>query len=268
MPDAAASTPALRVLATADAVAEAAAGVVARVLGEAVLARGVAHWATTGGSSAPPMYRRLGGRPLRDTVDWEHVHVWWGDDRFVPPDDPLSNVLPLTRALVATGAEAIDGDGLPIPPANLHPVPVSAAIARSAGPAWAADAYAVELRAVGPAAGPDGVPAFDLVVVGIGPDGHLLSVFPASAVWDDEALCSAVPAPSHVEPHVPRVTMHPRVLAAARTVLVVTSGASKAAALEAAWTGEDVRALPVRAARAANAIWLLDEAAAAGLPHA
>ncbi len=75
-----------------------------------------------------------------------------------------------------------------------------------------------------------------------------------------------VPAPMHVEPHVERVTMHPRLLAAAREVLVVTTGASKAANLGRAWTGDDVRALPVRAARLPTAVWLLDAAAAADLP--
>ena len=77
----------------------------------------------------------------------------------------------------------------------------------------------------------------------------MLSVFPGSAVWDDAALVVPVPAPTHVEPHVARVTMHPRLLAAAREVLVVTTGASKAANLGRAWSGDDVRELPVRATR-------------------
>ena len=72
----------------------AAADEIARVLAEAIAARGVAHWATTGGSAAPPIYRHLGSPPLRGALDWSRVHVWWGDDRFVPTDHPLSNVLP------------------------------------------------------------------------------------------------------------------------------------------------------------------------------
>jgi 6-phosphogluconolactonase len=112
-----------------------------------------------------------------------------------------------------------------------------------------------------------GTPVFDLVVVGVGPDGHVLSVFPGSAVWDSAATCVAVPAPTHIEPHVARVTLHPRALAAARSVLVVAAGASKAANLGRAWTGDDVRELPVRAARLGTATWILDEAAAAQLPR-
>jgi 6-phosphogluconolactonase/glucosamine-6-phosphate isomerase/deaminase len=112
-----------------------------------------------------------------------------------------------------------------------------------------------------------GTPVFDLVVVGVGPDGHVLSVFPGSATWDEASSCAAVPAPTHIEPHVDRVTLHPRVLASARSVLVVTAGAGKAANLGRAWTGDDVRELPVRAARLGTATWILDEAAASELPR-
>ena len=269
--------PELRILATPEAVAGAAAAELARLLADAIAERGVAHWATTGGSAAPGIYRGLRVPPLRDLVAWDRVHVWWGDDRLVPADHPLSNVLPLEQILLDSGGDEtgsgatssdVDaaGAGVRIPAANLHPVPAAAAIAHDGGGAWAAERYAEALRASGPAADAAGTPMFDVVVVGVGPDGHILSVFPGSAVWDDPGLCVAVPAPAHVEPHVPRVTMHPRVLAAARRVLVVSAGTSKTDVLSRAWTGDDVRELPVRAARAANAAWLLDEAAAAGLP--
>jgi 6-phosphogluconolactonase len=270
--------PDLRILPSPDAVADTAATEIARVLAAAIAERGVAHWSTTGGSAAPPIYRRLRVPPLRETVAWDRVHVWWGDDRFVPTDHPQSNVMPLEQVLLASGGDETtgaatgadvgeSGAGVRIPADHLHLVPVAAAIAHAGGPAWAATAYATALRDAGPETGPDGVPVFDLIVLGVGPDGHVLSVFPGSAVWDDPAMCVAVPAPSHVEPHLERVTMHPRVLAAARTVLVVSTGQSKASVLGRAWTGGDVRELPVRAARTANATWLLDDAAAAELPR-
>jgi 6-phosphogluconolactonase len=270
--------PEVRVLPSPGAVSAAAAEEIAHALAAAIEARRVAHWATTGGSSAPGIYRRLAAPPLRELVDWSRVHVWWGDDRFVPPDHPLSNVEPLEQILLASGGDeaasgsaASDvgghGEGVRIPPANIHPVPVTAAIARAGGAAWAAAAYATELAASGPPTDDRGTPVFDVVVVGVGPDGHLLSVFPGSAIWDDEAPCAAVPAPTHIEPHVERVSMHPRVIAAARRVLVVTTGGSKAAVVGRAWTGGDARALPLRAARIPSATWLLDEAAAADLPR-
>lgn len=244
--------PRLLVLPTADDATRAAAGEIALELARAVKARGVAHWATTGGSAAPGIYRALGEPPLSDAVDWSRVHTWWGDDRFVPANHPLSNVVPIAS--------------LGLPPETLHPIPAGEAITRGEGPAWAAERYARELGDSVPT-GSDGLPVLDLVILGVGPDGHVLSVFPGSAVWDDPHLCVPVPAPSHVEPHVERVTMHPRILAAARCVLVVSSGASKAAVLARAWAGEDVRELPVRATFLPSSTWVLDEAAAAELPR-
>ena len=167
------SLPKVRVFPTAEEVARAAAEEIARVLGEAIRARGVAHWATTGGSSAPPVYRFLGEPPLREALDWGRVHVWWGDDRFVPTDHPLSNVLPLEQILLDSGGDASDngtmgsdvgelGLGVHIPSANLHPIPMSHAIGRGTGVVGAAAAYAADVAEHVPA-GADGLPAFDLV---------------------------------------------------------------------------------------------------------
>jgi 6-phosphogluconolactonase len=247
-----------------DAVSQTAAMEITRVLREA-LARSehdAVHWATTGGSSAPGIYRALKAPDLGGSLDWARIHVWWGDDRFVPPDHPLSNVLPLTEVLLADEANAFNG--LLIPNANLHPIPVSEAIARGAGPAWAAARYEETVRELVPLDAA-GTPVLDLIILGAGPDGHLLSVFPKSQVWDEAGICAGVPAPTHVEPHVERVTMHPRVLAAARSVLLVTSGASKARPVADCWVGGNPRDLPLRAARLPQATWILDEAAAAGI---
>jgi len=269
--------PKLRIV-DAAAVSTTAAGVIADTLAAAIAERGAAHWATTGGSAAPGFYRALVAEPLRSRVRWDAVHTWWGDDRFVPFDHPLSNVLPFEEILMGpTGIDAGQTSylaetapqrevGIAIPPANLHRWPIGAAIAGAEGPGWAAARYADELRAVAPS-DPTGTPVLDLVVLGVGPDGHVLSVFPGSAVWDEPSSCAGVPAPTHVEPHVERVTMHPRVIAAARTVLVVTSGSAKAPVLARAWTGDDLRELPVRAARLPTATWVVDEAAAAALPR-
>jgi 6-phosphogluconolactonase len=270
-----ADLPELRVLPSPEAVAAAAAEEIAAGLAEAIRLRGIAHWSTTGGSAAPPIYRLLGASPLRDRVDWSRVHVWWGDDRFVPSDHPDSNVLPLEQILLVTGGDeglvgslnadaGAHGFGVRIPAGNLHPIPTTAAIAHGTGTAGAAAAYAAEIASLVPVRA-DGLPVFDLVVLGVGPDGHILSVFPGSAVWDSPELVVGVPAPAHLEPHVERVTMHPRILDAARRILVVTTGSSKAESLGRAWTGDDVRELPVRAARRANAVWLLDDPAATGL---
>jgi len=268
------------ILADPEACAEAAATLIASTLAEAVAARDAAHWATTGGSTPGAIYRHLAQSPLREAVPWHGVHLWWGDDRFVPADHPLSNVHVATSDLLeigatsgesGTGASGVDVNtgrtaGAPIHAANVHPVPVGAAIAAAEGPDWAAQRYAATLIAAGVEFS-DGVPAFDLVLIGVGADGHVLSIFPGSAAFDAREPVVGVPAPTHIEPHVPRVTLHPRVLEAARSVIVVVHGAAKAEILAEVLGGErDDRRLPAQLARRAGATWFLDEAAAARIP--
>ncbi len=244
-------------------VSRTAARFVADRLGEASRERGVAHWCTTGGSSAPGIYRGLRSAPLCDELDWSQIHTWWGDDRFVEAGRPLSNVTECDLLLRRPGA----GLAVPlnIPDANMHPIPVAAVQAAGGGPADAARVYEAEIRDLGPASGADGLPVFDLIILGVGPDGHILSVFPGSAVFDSPRWVEAVPAPTHIGPHVPRVTINPSLVTVARAVLVVTSGESKADVLARAWAGGDPRELPLRTTLLPQATWLLDEAAAAGL---
>ncbi len=248
--------PALRIVPT-DAVSATAAEVIADTLAGTIATKGEAHWATTGGSAAPGIYRALVASPLREQVAWDRVQTWWGDDRWVPYDDPESNVRPLTEGLLG---------GISIPGGNLHPWPIPEAMGAGEGPGWAAARYAEALTATVPLDAA-GTPVLDLIVLGVGPDGHILSVFPDSAVWEVEGACAAVPAPTHVGPHLDRVTLHPRLVAAARSVLVVTAGVSKAASLGRAWSGHDLCELPVRAARLPTATWVLDEAAASAIPR-
>ena len=140
-------------------------------------ARGRADWATTGGSTPVAIYRALGAADLRDVVPWEDVHTWWGDDRFVPRDHPLSNVKPFDDVL--RGEQAI-----PIPRRERPPVPHDRGDRSPVAtrPRCAAD-LAEELRTADlPLEA--GRPVLDLMLLGIGGDGHLLSVFPGSAAFD------------------------------------------------------------------------------------
>ena len=213
-----------------------------------------------GGSSAPGIYRHLADDPLRDEIPWADVHVWWGDDRFVPRDHPLSNVKPLDDILFAH-------QNATLAVSHLHPFQCAEAIAAGRDASSVARLLAADLADAGLVLA-DGFPVLDLVTLGVGGDGHILSVFPGSAAFDATEWALAIPAPTHIEPHVARVTMHPSVVRVAREVLVVATGAGKAAILaEILGPTRDERRWPAQVARHERATWILDEAAAARLPR-
>jgi 6-phosphogluconolactonase len=268
--------PEIVVLPDADACSRLAAERMVAALTEAVAARGRAHWATTGGSTPAGIYRQLATPPLRDAVPWDGVELWWGDDRFVPRDHPWSNAKVADDVLLeiaALSGESGTGDygvdvlggrrpGAPIPATNVHPFPTTEAIAEAQDTDWCAARYAATLDADGPP-NEGGWPVFDIVLLGIGPDGHVLSVFPGSPTFDRSETAVGVPAPTHVEPHVARVTLNPAVVGAARSVLVVSHGDAKADVLHDILGGpRDPRQLPAQLARRAGATWILDAAAA------
>jgi 6-phosphogluconolactonase len=278
---AAVGEPEIVILPNPDACAEAAAERIAAQLRDRVLEAGVAQWATTGGSTPAPIYRRLATPPLRDKVDWTGVRLWWGDERFVPRDHPLSNEKIAADSLLeaasfsgesgtgGSGADVFGGraPGAPIPAVNVHPIPTGEAIGKGQGPEWSATRYAEMLREEGlPVEA--GWPIFDLVLLGVGPDGHIMSVFPGSVAFDSSDWAIAVPAPTHVAPHIARITLNPRILDVARRIIVVAHGEAKADVLMQVLGGErEPRRLPAQLARRAGAVWIIDEAAAARLPR-
>lgn len=258
-------------VADGETAAERAADVIAEALGEAVSRAGRADWATTGGSTPTGVYRALmAGGP--GAVQWNAVHTWWGDDRFVPSDHPLSNVRSFEDILEEAGAwETVHSDvhraRLHVPAENVHPFRTGEAI----GAGRSAEECAAELEAELRAAGlkeTDGFPVFDLLFVGVGGDGHLLSVFPGSAAFESRDWALAIPAPTHIEPHVPRVTLNPATVTVARRVLAVVLGESKADVVRRLFGDPvDPKTLPAQLAIRDDATWILDEAAAAQLPR-
>jgi 6-phosphogluconolactonase len=262
-----------------EACARTAADMIATALIDSAQERDRAHWVTTGGSTPASIYRNLALPPLRDRIPWELVDLWLGDERFVPLDHPLSNVKIALADLLeigalsgqsGTGSYGVDVvgrrvAGAPIPAENVHPIPTGQAIADGVGPIWAAQRYAEMLRDEGPPL--EGRwPAFDLVLLGIGPDGHVLSVFPGSETFDRDDTALAVPAPTHVEPHIARVTLNPRVLDVARRIIVVAHGVAKAPIIaQVLGPVRDERRWPAQLARRPGATWILDEAAASAI---
>lgn len=254
------SLPTVRVLVDAQGVAEAAADQIIEAATVAVSTRGVFHLCTTGGSTPAALYRALREPSRSARMPWGATQIWFGDDRFVPRADPLSNVSPLDAQLLNASA---DGAPSPLSPSAVHPWPTTAVDAPAA-----VSAYLEVLRAAGVPHTSIGFPIFDLVLIGIGSDGHCLSVFPGSPLALEGApVAAGVPAPTHIEPHVPRLSFSLGVLASARAVIALAPGAGKAEVLARIFSNSTAVAdAPAKGALIPTATWLLDTASAAILP--
>jgi 6-phosphogluconolactonase len=242
-----ASNDSRRVIAVADpsAMATAAAG---RVLARMADNSGRVAVCLTGGSSPKQLYRLLASEEYRGKIPWQRVHWFIGDERFVPATDPLSNMA-MARAIFLDRYA---------PAANIHPIPT--ATADPADPDRSAALYERELKSFYGADALDPArPLFDLVLMGVGPDGHTASLFPGDTTLE-EATRWAVGVPkANVEPFVPRVTLTLPTLASCREMLFEVAGAEKRAILTRLFAGEK---LPANRARSTGeTIWLADEAA-------
>jgi 6-phosphogluconolactonase/glucosamine-6-phosphate isomerase/deaminase len=267
--------PAVVILPDEAAVAAVAADLLAEALAVGAAARGRGDFASTGGSTPGAVYRALLTEPTRQRVPWDVLHVWLGDERYVPRAHPDSNMRAIDRILLAGDP----GRGLPpapLDPARVHPWPTDASLAAGESPARCAERFEAFLRGELKADGA-GRPLFDAILVGVGPDGHLLSVFEGSAAQDAPGWTSWAAAPGHIEPHHDRVTLAPAALDATPALVVAVLGAAKATIvaelLGPAGTLPTHRAaaerhLPALRARRAGATWVLDAAAAALLEGA
>ncbi len=228
------------------AAAEHAAAEIARALVEALEQHGVAHLALSGGNSPQPAYAALAG--LLD--DWSAVHLWYCDERCVPPDDADSTHRLVRETLLAPIAAL----GRTSP--NEHRVRGELA------PEEAAREYEQELRASVGAAESDGVPVLDVALLGIGEDGHTASLFPGHPEVHDDSGALCLPVRNSPKPPPERVTLALPVLRAARHVLLLAVGAGKAEALAATLRGPDPR-IPASLV-AGERLHVLADAAAAG----
>lgn len=240
----------LRLVADAEALAQAAAALFVQLTTEAAIARGRAFVALSGGSTPKRMGELLASDPYRERVPWEKLEIFWGDERWVPEASPESNAGVAKRTFL---------DQVPVPPAQVHPFPTTAA-----DPAAAAAAYEQTLRDV--LAQPTGVPVFDLILLGMGDDGHTASLFPGTgALGETEALAVANPVPKL---DTVRLTLTYPVLNAGRDVLFLIGGAGKAETLAAVLEGpKRPDELPSQGIKPTDGrlIWLVDAAAAAKL---
>ncbi len=213
------------------------------------LARRVAEWlvasmaastgrfsvALSGGSTPRRLYHLLAQPPCRDRVPWERVHWFWGDERFVPRDHADSNFAMVRDALLAD---------TPVPPAAVHPMPTG-----GASPEEAAAAYERELQAwYGGAVLLADRPLFDVSLLGLGPDGHVASLFPGSPVLDERVRWVRAVSETPIAPFVPRITLTYPALDSSREAAFLVAGREKRAILSRLLAGDDLPSARLRPA--------------------
>lgn len=236
----------LTTLADADAVAVRAAEEIARLLAHALERRGIAHLALSGGSTPRRTYELLAA----EDVLRKDVHVWFADERCVAPDDEESNYLLAEQTLLSPGRVRSE---------RVH------RMRGELGPQDGAARYAEELVAgVGLDEGAR-VPQLDVIVLGVGPDGHVASLFPGAATLDapEDAVCLGVTDSPKPPPE--RITLSMGVLHEARRCVLLATGPGKADAMSAAM-GEETRHVPASLLRRERLTAIVDDAAAPTAP--
>ena len=219
-------------------------------------ARSHASLVLTGGGIGTRVLTELAAAPARDAVDWRHVDIWWGDERFLPAGDPERN---------ETGARQALLDHVDASPDRVHPMPGPDG-PDGPDPEAAAARYAGWLLAASQPEDHSQVPSFDVLMLGIGPEGHVASLFPGMpALYEEQRTVVAV----HGSPKPPptRLTLTLPAITAAREVWILASGEEKAGAIRLALSGAGPVQVPAAGARGRQqTLFLLDRAAAAHVP--
>jgi 6-phosphogluconolactonase len=222
---------------------------------DAVAARGTASLVLTGGGIGTAVLAELAAAPARDAVDWRHVDIWWGDERFLPAGHEERN---------ETGARAALLDHVDVDPARVHPMPGPDG-PDGDDPEAAAARYAALLRAATRPEDHGPVPSFDILLLGIGPEGHIASLFPGMpALYDQRPVVAVRGAP---KPPPTRLSLTLPAINAAREIWILAAGAEKAGAVALALSDAGPVQVPAAAARGRQrTLFLLDREAAAQVP--
>ncbi len=217
-----------------------------RIVKESIALYGRFTIALTGGTTPGEAYSLLGSEPIKSQIDWQRVHIFWGDERCVPQNNPDSNFYLAQEVLL---------DKIAIPKSHIHPMP-----ADQPDRDVASQAYTVEMQHT---FGTNGIPSFDLIHLGMGPEGHTASLFPHQAsLHEIHRLVMPVSVP---KPPPDRLTFTPPLLNAARNVLFLVTGSDKAETLHAVLEGEyQPDEYPAQIVRPTNGevVWMLDRAVA------
>lgn len=222
---------------------------------DAQAARGQASVVLTGGGIGIATLRELAASPARDAIDWSELDVWWGDERFLPAGHAERNETQAREALL---------DSVDLDPQRVHPMaPSDGKVGDDVDAAAASYADQLAKSARPEDHGP--VPSFDVLLLGVGPEGHIASLFPgAPALYDDRIVIPVRGAP---KPPPTRLSMSFGAINAAREVWLITAGEEKAGAARMALGGAGPTQLPAAGVSGrARTLWLLDRAAASRLP--
>src|SRR6202162_210762 len=204
---------------------------------DSVSARGTASVVLTGGGIGTAVLAELAAAPARDAIDWRHLDIWWGDERFAPTGDPDRN---------ETGARSALLDHVDVDPARVYPMPGPDG-PDGDDPEAAAARYATWLAAATSPEDHGPVPAFDVLMIGIGPEGHVASLFPGMpALYDERPVVAVRGAP---KPPPTRITMTLPAIRRAREVWILAAGQEKAGAVRLALSDAGPVQVPAAGAR-------------------
>lgn len=230
------------VLPDADAVAQTAAARLLTAVADALTVQDRAHIVLTGGTVGIATLAAVAASPLRDSIDWTSVHVWWGDERYVPAGDPDRNEGQAQEALLRH---------LPLPEENIHRMGDSDAYPSVEA---AAAAYHAEIS-------DHGTPEWDVLMLGLGPDGHVASLFPHHDSFTNSAA-TVIAVHDSPKPPPMRVSLGLGAIGHARQVWVIAAGESKAEAVRDCLAGNE--SYPGAVVHGTDAtLWIVDSAAAA-----
>ena len=228
----------------------AAAEFIAQLAEARIKERGIFTFVLSGGTTPRLLYEELAKEPHASRVDWQHTHLFWGDERFLPPDHPESNFALAFESLISE---------VDVPPGNIHRIPTEIGSIQAV-----VEGYEKSLRAFFPAAiGSEEkpyFPTFDLVLLGMGQDGHIASLFPGDAALEEKERWVVAVDGVNASPPVPRITLTLPAINKARNVIFLAAGSNKREVFQHVVINPEVSAYPAaRVKPSGSLLWFIDE---------
>ena len=216
----------------------------------AIKERGIFTFVLSGGTTPCLLYEELTKEPYASRVDWQHTHLFWGDERFLPPDHPDSNFSLAFKSLISK---------VELPPANINRVFTEIGSTKAAAEGYEKTLRKFFLSAVGSEEEPH-FPSFDVVLLGLGQDGHTASLFPGEAALEETDRWVLAVDGAKASPPVPRVTLTLPAINKAEYVIFLAAGSNKREVFQQVVNNPDTSAYPAaRVKPAGRLLWFIDE---------